>query len=144
MNLSWGVSHNGALIAAFSSKHAAEEHAIELRKLSVRMLSDRMSSSIAVVELQPSKFLRIKEVVLTTAMSKPWIYEQMMKGEFPRSIQIGSGRANVWIESEVDEWKRRIIRDAMFKRDSHEKPRSQPTAQPPGAKASAAGEAKPG
>lgn len=97
MSLSWGVEEDGCLVAAFASKQLAEYYATTF--------------CVDVVEMQP-KFLRIKDVVQTTAMSKPWIYEQMAKGEFPKPIPIGSGRANVWIQSEVDEWKRKIIRNS--------------------------------
>ena len=46
------------------------------------------------------QFLRLKQVVLTTAMSRSWIYAAIRRGQFPSPIRIGS-RAVGWISDEV-------------------------------------------
>lgn len=38
-----------------------------------------------------------------TGLSKSSIYAMMQKGEFPRSVTIGS-RAVAWVEAEIQKW----------------------------------------
>ncbi|EJB8380639.1 AlpA family transcriptional regulator, partial [Vibrio cholerae] len=49
------------------------------------------------------RFLKLKEVMEKTALSRSAIYRKMNDGEFPKSVSLGE-RAIAWVESEVDEW----------------------------------------
>ncbi|WP_240431861.1 AlpA family transcriptional regulator [Vibrio cholerae] len=48
------------------------------------------------------RFLKLKEVMEKTALSRSAIYRKMNDGEFPQSVSLGE-RAIAWVESEVDE-----------------------------------------
>ena len=52
---------------------------------------------------RPMRFLKLKEVMQKTALSRSAIYRKMNDGEFPESVSLGE-RAIAWVESEVDEW----------------------------------------
>ncbi|EKA7413593.1 AlpA family transcriptional regulator [Vibrio parahaemolyticus] len=52
---------------------------------------------------RPMRFLKLKEVMQKTALSRSAIYRKMNDGEFPKSISLGD-RAVDWVEGEVDEW----------------------------------------
>ena len=45
----------------------------------------------------------LKEVLKITGKSRSWIYIQMKKGNFPKSISMGS-RSVGWIYSELSAW----------------------------------------
>ncbi|ENM3809241.1 transcriptional regulator [Vibrio cholerae] len=49
------------------------------------------------------RFLKLKEVMEKTALSRSAIYRKMNDGEFPKSVNLGD-MAVAWVESEVDEW----------------------------------------
>ncbi|MCY9803767.1 AlpA family transcriptional regulator [Vibrio scophthalmi] len=49
------------------------------------------------------RFLKLKEVMEKTALSRSAIYRKMNEDQFPQSISLGD-RAVAWVESEVDEW----------------------------------------
>ncbi len=49
------------------------------------------------------KFLRLKEVIAITALSRSSIYKFMSEQRFPQSISLGD-RAVAWIETEIEEW----------------------------------------
>ncbi|ENM3821393.1 AlpA family transcriptional regulator [Vibrio cholerae] len=49
------------------------------------------------------RFLKLKEVMEKTALSRSAIYRKMNDEEFPQSVSLGD-RAVAWVESEVDEW----------------------------------------
>lgn len=49
------------------------------------------------------KFLRLKEVMAITALSRSSIYKFMNEERFPQTISLGD-RAVAWLESEVEEW----------------------------------------
>jgi prophage regulatory protein len=49
------------------------------------------------------RFLKLKEVMEKTALSRSAIYRKMNEDHFPQSISLGD-RAVAWVESEVDEW----------------------------------------
>ncbi len=51
----------------------------------------------------PMRFLKLKEVMEKTALSRSAIYRKMNDAEFPKSVSLGE-RAIAWVESEVDEW----------------------------------------
>lgn len=50
------------------------------------------------------KFLKLKEVIASTTLSKSTIYAYVSEGRFPRPITLGL-RSVAWIESEVNSWK---------------------------------------
>ncbi|EGQ8174518.1 AlpA family transcriptional regulator [Vibrio vulnificus] len=52
---------------------------------------------------RPMRFLKLKEVMEKTALSRSAIYRKMNEDQFPQSISLGD-RAVAWVESEVDEW----------------------------------------
>lgn len=54
------------------------------------------------------RFLKLKEVIEKTALSRSAIYRKMSEDAFPKSVNLGD-RAVAWIESEVDEWMESII-----------------------------------
>lgn len=49
------------------------------------------------------RFLKLKEVMQKTALSRSAIYRKMDEGSFPKSVSLGD-RAVAWIESEVEGW----------------------------------------
>lgn len=49
------------------------------------------------------KFLKLKEVMEMTAMSRSNVYKMMNEGRFPQSVSLGA-RAVAWVESEVQDW----------------------------------------
>ncbi len=52
---------------------------------------------------QPTRILRIRDVMLRTALSRSQIYRLIDRGEFPQQIRLGE-RAAGWIEEEVARW----------------------------------------
>ncbi|WP_317930187.1 AlpA family transcriptional regulator [Halioxenophilus sp. WMMB6] len=55
------------------------------------------------------RFLRIKDVVQSTGLSRSYIYQLSGCGEFPQPIKLGI-KASAWLESEVEEWKRSRVK----------------------------------
>lgn len=49
------------------------------------------------------RFLKLKEVMEKTALSRSAIYRKMSDGEFPESVSLGD-RAVAWVDSEIDDW----------------------------------------
>ncbi|MAN52124.1 MULTISPECIES: helix-turn-helix transcriptional regulator [unclassified Marinimicrobium] len=49
------------------------------------------------------RFLRLKEVIELTGLSRSTIYKYIEDGLFPRSVSLG-GRAVAWVEQEVHDW----------------------------------------
>ncbi|EOW9261082.1 TPA: AlpA family transcriptional regulator [Vibrio cholerae] len=56
------------------------------------------------------RFLKLKEVMEKTALSRSAIYRKMNDGEFPESVSLGD-RAVAWVESEVDEWMQQLLKN---------------------------------
>ncbi|RJG40064.1 AlpA family transcriptional regulator [Motilimonas pumila] len=56
------------------------------------------------------RFLKLKEVMQKTALSRSTIYRKMNNDEFPKSICLGD-RAVAWLESEVDEWMGTVLQN---------------------------------
>ncbi|MBY8048810.1 AlpA family transcriptional regulator [Vibrio fluvialis] len=56
------------------------------------------------------RFLKLKEVMEKTALSRSAIYRKMNDGEFPESVSLGE-RAVAWVESEVDEWMQELLKN---------------------------------
>ncbi|EOB3567827.1 AlpA family transcriptional regulator [Vibrio vulnificus] len=54
------------------------------------------------------RFLKLKEVMEKTALSRSAIYRKMNEDQFPQSISLGD-RAVAWVESEVDEWMEEVL-----------------------------------
>ncbi|EGR1107453.1 AlpA family transcriptional regulator [Vibrio cholerae] len=59
---------------------------------------------------RPMRFLKLKEVMEKTALSRSAIYRKMNDGEFPESVSLGD-RAVAWVESEVDEWMQQLLKN---------------------------------
>ena len=49
------------------------------------------------------RFLKLKEVMQKTALSRSAIYRKMNEEDFPKSVSLGD-RAVAWVESEVVDW----------------------------------------
>ncbi len=50
----------------------------------------------------PHKFLRIRDVMSRTGLSKSTIYAKIRLKQFPAHVPLGS--ISVWVESEISEW----------------------------------------
>jgi prophage regulatory protein len=56
-------------------------------------------------EVIGTRFIRIREVVRLTGISKSYIYQLCNDNQFPKSIQlIPGGKSVAWLESEVIDW----------------------------------------
>ncbi|ARD39198.1 AlpA family transcriptional regulator [Edwardsiella ictaluri] len=51
----------------------------------------------------PQRFIRMREVIQRTGLSKSSIYDLMDKCLFPKTVRLG-GRSVAFVESEIDEW----------------------------------------
>ncbi|MBR9856360.1 MAG: AlpA family transcriptional regulator [Gammaproteobacteria bacterium] len=49
------------------------------------------------------RFLRLKDVIDKTGLSRSTIYRQIAEGCFPKGVSLG-GKATGWLESEVENW----------------------------------------
>jgi prophage regulatory protein len=57
------------------------------------------------LDSQPYQLIRIKTVIVLTALSKSYIYQLVSKGKFPKPINLVPGGSSVaWIEQEVLGW----------------------------------------
>ncbi|EGQ8033310.1 AlpA family transcriptional regulator [Vibrio parahaemolyticus] len=54
------------------------------------------------------RFLKLKEVMEKTALSRSAIYRKMNEDAFPKSVNLGD-RAVAWVESEVNDWMESIL-----------------------------------
>ncbi|MDG2663825.1 AlpA family transcriptional regulator [Vibrio parahaemolyticus] len=54
------------------------------------------------------RFLKMKEVMEKTALSRSAIYRKMNEDAFPKSVNFGD-RAVAWVESEVGDWVESIL-----------------------------------
>ncbi|MEA5368640.1 AlpA family transcriptional regulator [Vibrio parahaemolyticus] len=54
------------------------------------------------------RFLKLKEVMEKTALSRSAIYRKMNEDAFPKSVNLGD-RAVAWVESEVDGWMAKVL-----------------------------------
>ena len=50
------------------------------------------------------QFLRIREVMVRTSLSRASIYLRIQQGRFPKPIPLGSTHAVGWLASEIDSW----------------------------------------
>ncbi|MXW11031.1 MAG: AlpA family transcriptional regulator [Gammaproteobacteria bacterium] len=51
------------------------------------------------------RFVRLREVMARTGLSRSTIYVMMAEGRFPKPVPLGE-RSVGWIESELEEWLR--------------------------------------
>ncbi len=58
------------------------------------------------------RFLKLKEVMEKTALSRSAIYRKMNEDQFPQSISLWD-RAVAWVESEVDEWMEQVFQNRI-------------------------------
>ncbi len=54
------------------------------------------------------RFLKLKEVMQKTTLSRSAIYRKMGKGCFPKSVSLGD-RTVAWLESEVETWMEEVL-----------------------------------
>ncbi|MEI2605274.1 AlpA family transcriptional regulator [Erwinia aphidicola] len=52
---------------------------------------------------QPTRLIRMPEVLSKTGYRKSWVYRLISENKFPKPIKLGR-RAVAFIEIEVDEW----------------------------------------
>ena len=58
--------------------------------------------------------LRLPQVKSQTGLSRSSIYLRIAKGNFPKQIDLGGGRAVGWLASDVDNWiKQRLTESRM-------------------------------
>ena len=50
------------------------------------------------------RFLRLKEVIHITGLSRSTIYAEISKGDFPKQIKLTGSRSVGWLESEITSW----------------------------------------
>ena len=53
--------------------------------------------------LEPTRLLRLKQVVLKVGLSRSQIYKLIAKGLFPEQTKIGP-KISVWPEHTIDQW----------------------------------------
>jgi prophage regulatory protein len=49
------------------------------------------------------RFIRVREAIEKTGLSKSSIYDLMAQGQFPQTVRLG-GRSVAFVEGEVDAW----------------------------------------
>ena len=49
------------------------------------------------------RFIKLKDVMHTTGLSRSTIYRYIAEGAFPKQVSLGARNA-VWLESEVHDW----------------------------------------
>lgn len=59
------------------------------------------------------KFIRLRDVVALTSLSRATIYRFIAEGNFPKQINLGANSV-AWVESEVMEWLEERIRERDF------------------------------
>lgn len=59
------------------------------------------------------RLIRLPEVMSKTGYGKAWIYKLISEGRFPKPVKIGI-RATAFVESEVDEWIDKVIRQSRM------------------------------
>lgn len=61
---------------------------------------------------QVRHFLRLKQVLALTGMSRSWIYEAISRGKFPSPITL-SARAVAWDSAAIAEWQEQRIQESV-------------------------------
>lgn len=62
-----------------------------------------MEQHIIPSNLPTMRFIRVRETIQKTGLSKSSIYDLMAQGQFPQTVRLG-GRSVAFVESEVDTW----------------------------------------
>jgi len=57
---------------------------------------------------QPSRLIRLPEVMSRVGLKRSAIYQRMSEGRFPKSRSLGA-KCAVWVESEIEGWVCEII-----------------------------------
>jgi prophage regulatory protein len=60
------------------------------------------------IESGATRFLRLKQVVEKTGLSRSTVYLYLNQGRFPKPVHV-SERLVAWVESEVDAWMKERI-----------------------------------
>ena len=64
---------------------------------------DRIPGKLLTTERKSDRLLRLPEVQRLTGLGRSAIYEQMQRGDFPRSVKAGA-RTATWSEAAVQAW----------------------------------------
>jgi prophage regulatory protein len=74
----------------------------------VREISDARANAVARDERRagqgPPRLLRLRDVLLRTALGRSTLYARVKAGTFPAPIPLGTPHSVAWIESEVSDW----------------------------------------
>lgn len=54
------------------------------------------------------RFIRIREAIKKTGLSKSSIYDLMAQGRFPQTVRLSS-RSVAFVEAEIDDWMKKRI-----------------------------------
>jgi prophage regulatory protein len=82
------------------------ERALQAANLLREALALLVADPLALAELSPrpsDRLLRLPEVQRLTGLRRSALYEQMLRGAFPRSVKTGR-RAAGWSEAAVQSW----------------------------------------
>lgn len=61
-----------------------------------------MNASIEPAISQPTRFIRVGEVIQRTSLARQTLYDHIGQGRFPAPVKLG--RLSVWLEHEVQQW----------------------------------------
>lgn len=84
--------------------------AVALLKEAIELLSIERPAQLREQALiaRPDRLMRLPEVMQLTGLRRSAVYEQMQRGTFPRSVEIGP-RAATWSEAAVRVWIARCL-----------------------------------
>lgn len=68
-----------------------------------------LDEDVPAAAARPQRLLRLPEVMHRVGLKRSAIYQRMSEGRFPKSRSLGP-KCVVWVESEVEEWIRSILR----------------------------------
>ena len=57
----------------------------------------------------PKAILRLPITEARTGLKKSTLYRLMREGQFPQCVNLGSGRAVGWLESDVEAWIEKVV-----------------------------------
>ncbi|EDE2548646.1 AlpA family phage regulatory protein [Salmonella enterica] len=60
------------------------------------------------MKTQPTRLIRLPEVLTRTGYGKAWIYRLISEGRFPAPVKIGI-RSIAFVECEVEDWIQSVI-----------------------------------
>ena len=66
-------------------------------------MSENTSERLSLPAERPLRFLRMRDLVQMTHLSKSTLYAMHAQGKFPKVVRL-SERTSVWVESEVLAW----------------------------------------